>query len=704
MTFGTGLPKVLQSGDILHRLRLRFRRSNTAGPLALATSIGLLSGVAAIGLRWMIAAVQWLFFDQGGRLSDVLAPLPEWVPLVLAPAVGMVMVSWMVRRWAPEAQGHGIPEVQFAVRQRGGRIRPRVAIVKALASAISIGSGGSVGREGPIVQIGSSIGSTVGQIAGLGASEVRIMVAAGAGAAIGGTFNAPIAGVLFAMEVILGGFASRSFRLVVVSSVAATAVVQSALGTEPSFNLVEQFTLVSNWEFGLYLGLGVITGIVALAYVWMVYQAEERFELWSIPLLAKALLGGLAVGAIGAFGSPHIFGFGHEGVELALAGALGIGTMAMLVILKMLATSITLGAGGSGGVFAPALFIGAMTGGVFGSFMGELFPGMTASPGAYALVGAAAVFGAAAHAPMTAIVILFEMTDNYRIILPLMLAVVLAQIIASRFNPDSIYSIKLRRLGGFRPSEGEMGTLDILLVADAMEEEVRSVPESMDLDQLAELARDERARSWVVLDENEHLVGMVALADLERSIVAGGSESTVAEVMTTAVETTFPAETLRNAFARFSTLGAYQMPVVDPEDRTRVVGVLKRAEMIWAFKELAEEHQRLLRRTDKLPPDAGGDSVHVALEVTTSHTAICFHSIREIRVPAQALIALLRRGERVVVPRGFTRVEPGDVLTFITTRRHRSKLDAWIATTLHGPVRSEHPPDSSPGDLPSSPG
>ncbi|HIF08115.1 MAG TPA: chloride channel protein, partial [Gemmatimonadetes bacterium] len=263
MTVGIGLAKALQKGEILQGLRLRFRRSTTAGPLALATAIGLLSGVAAIGLRWMISVVQELFFGQGGGLFAVQAPLPEWLPLVLAPAVGMVLVSWMVRRWAPEAQGHGIPEVQFAVRQRGGRIRPRVAIVKALASALSIGSGGSVGREGPIVQIGSSIGSTVGQIAGLGASEVRIMVAAGAGAAIGGTFSAPIAGVLFAMEVILGGFASRSFGLVVVSSVAATAVVQSALGTEPAFNLVEEFTLVSNWEFGLYLGLGVVTGLGA---------------------------------------------------------------------------------------------------------------------------------------------------------------------------------------------------------------------------------------------------------------------------------------------------------------------------------------------------------------------------------------------------------------------------------------------------------
>ena len=358
--------------------------------------------------------------------------------------------------------------------------------------------------------------------------------------------------------------------------------------------------------------------------------------------------------------------------------------MAALIILKMLATSITLGAGGSGGVFAPALFIGAMTGGAFGSVAGGLFPNVTASPGAYALVGAAALFGAAAHAPMTAIVILFEMTDNYRIILPLMLAVVLAQLIASRLNPDSIYSIKLRRLGGFRPSVGEMGTLDILIVADAMAEEVESVPESMDLERLAELARVKSVRSWVVLDDDERLVGMVAMADLERSIIAGAHERTVAEVMTTAVKTTIPAETLREAFARFSTLGAYQMPVVDPEDRSRVVGVLKRSEMIWAFKELADEHQRLLKRTDALPPDATGDSVHLELAVTAAHTDICFHLIREIREPDQALIALLRRGERVVVPRGFTKVEPGDVLTLITTRRDRSRLDAWIANAQRG--------------------
>lgn len=665
------------SVGVLERLRQQLRRSEMAGPLVLATIIGLLTGVAAIALRWLIRAVQWAFFTGPAPWWDALGVVPAWLPLVLAPTVGMVVVSWMVRRWAPEAMGHGVPEVQFAVRQRGGRIRPRVAFVKAVASALSIGSGGSVGREGPIVQIGSSVGSSVGQLAGLGANELRIMVAAGAGAAIGGTFNAPIAGVLFAMEVILGGIASRSFGLVVVASVAATAVVQSVLGTAPAFQLVEDFTLVSNWEFGLYLGLGLVTGVVALAYTKGVYAAEEYFERWSAAPWVKAVVGGVAVGLLGAFGSEHIFGVGHEGVDLALAGALGAGTMLLLVVLKILATSITLGAGGSGGVFAPALFIGAMTGGAVGMGAGALWPEITASPGAYALVGAAAVFGAAAHAPMTAIVILFEMTDNYRIILPLMLAVVLAQLIASRLNPDSIYSIKLRRLGGFRRSPRELGTLDILLVADAMEEDFDSVPADLPIEELADMAREEREKSWVVLDAEGRLAGMVAVEDLEGALVAGQDEGTVADIMTRAVVTTTPGETLRSAFARFSERDVNQLPVVDPDDRSVVLGVLRRAEMLWAFKELADEHERLLRRTQAIP-DGGSGSVHRELYVTPQHRRICFHPIREIRVPDQALIALLRRGDRVVVPRGFTRVEPGDTLTFITTRRDLPVLERWL--------------------------
>ena len=361
--------------SVLDRLRTRVQRSETVAPVGLAITVGVFAAAGAVILRALIRGVQWLCFDQGARLGGAL----EWMGtarlhLLLAPALGMVLVSWMVRKWAPEAKGHGVPEVQYAVRMLGGRIRSRVAAVKAIASAISIGSGGSVGREGPIVQIGSSLGSTVGQVMGLGPDQTRLLVAAGAAGAIAATFNAPIAGVMFAMEVILGSFAARSFGLVVIASVTATAISQAILGDEPAFRLVEQFTLVSEWEFPLYLALGVFTGLIALVYVHSVYWFEDAFDAWKLHPSWKALIGGLAVGAMGFFGSELVFGVGHEGVELALGGELALGLLMGLVVLKILATSVTLGAGGSGGIFAPALFIGAMAGGAFGRVANQVMP------------------------------------------------------------------------------------------------------------------------------------------------------------------------------------------------------------------------------------------------------------------------------------------------------------------------------------------
>ncbi|MDT8341274.1 MAG: chloride channel protein [Longimicrobiales bacterium] len=663
----------------LRRLRAALQASDTLAPLTLAVAVGLLAGAGAVVLRALIRAAQWIFFDQGARLSALAwLPIPPWAVTVAAPAVGTLAVTLLLRRWAPEARGHGVPEVQFALRMRGGRIRPRVAAAKAVASALSIGSGGSVGREGPIVQIGATLGSAVAQLAGLGSQEMRILVAAGAAGAIGATFNAPIAGVIFALEVILGSFAARSFGLVVVAAVSATAAAQTFLGTEPAFRLVEEFALVSNWELALYPVLGLLAGGVALIYVRSVYGVEDWFDRWSAPAWGKALAGGGLVGVLGTFGSAHLFGVGHEGVELAMAAELSLGLMAALVLMKIVATSVTLGAGGSGGVFAPALFIGAMAGGAFGKVAETLLPEYAAHPGSYALVGAAAVFGAAAHAPMTAIIILFEMTDNYRIILPLMLAVVLAQLVASRIDPDSIYSIKLRRRGALTGPR-EVGTLDFLLVADAMSEEVPAVAPDLSLGGLADLAREQRTRSWVVLDADGQLAGMVSVTDLERAILEGGvEEMSVRDVMTSGVVTCRPGESLRQAFRRFTERDVYQIPVVDPEEGGRVVGVLRRTEMMWAYKELADEHARLMERTDALSGARRFESVNVEIQVREGDRGLIGHAIREIHVPEHALIALLRRGERVVVPRGFTRVEPGDVLTLITTREFEGELRAWV--------------------------
>ncbi|NJD20799.1 MAG: chloride channel protein, partial [Gemmatimonadetes bacterium] len=293
-------------------LRLALQRSETWGPLAMAVAAGVVAGCGAIALRWMIRAVQWTFFDQGTALGDTFGlPVPAWAVTIAAPAVGMVIVVYLLHWWAEEAKGHGVAEVQFAVRMRGGRIRPRVAFAKAVSSAISIGSGGSVGREGPIVQIGASLGSALAQLVGLSPEQVKLMVAAGSAGAIAATFNAPVAGVLFALEGVLGSFAARSFGLVVVASVSATAVAQAVLGPEPAFRLVKPFLFVSNWELALYLVLGVVAGVLSVAFVRTVYGVEDWFDRWRSPMWVMAVAGGLVVGLMGTLGSDLPFGVGH---------------------------------------------------------------------------------------------------------------------------------------------------------------------------------------------------------------------------------------------------------------------------------------------------------------------------------------------------------------------------------------------------------
>ena len=663
-------------------LRYRLQRSEAAGPVLLAVLVGMLAAAWAIAFRWLIRGAQWVFLDRDGFFAALFPGDGVWseLQILLAPAVGLVIVVLIVQRWAPEARGHGVPEVQYAVRMRGGRIRGRVAAVKAVASAISIGSGGSVGREGPIVQIGSALGSSTARLAGFGPEQTKLLAACGAAAGIGATFNAPIAGVLFALEVILGSFAARSFGLVVISSVAGTALSRSVLGPEPAFRLLDRFSLVSPREFPLYLLLGTLLGLLAALYVKSIDRLEIAFEHWQRPLTLKAATGGLAVGAMGLFGSTLIFGVGYEGVDLALAGELTVRLMLLLVFFKMLATSLTLAAGGSGGVFAPALFIGAMAGGAFGLLANGAFPEWTAPSGAYALVGMAALFGAAAHAPITAILILFEMTDDYQIILPLMLAVVVSHLTSSRVLADSIYSIKLARLGGIEGPRREVSVLDLLLVADAMREDFDTVSPGCPLEKLAELARTRRTRSWPVVDSTGELVGIVAGTDLELALVsAAESPSTVGDIMSTSVVTLRPTDTLRQAFRRFAERDIQLIPVVEDPDGLRLAGVLRRHEMIWAYKTVSDEHQHLLDTVRGKRSGELEDVLHIDVEVGRDDRRLANMQLRDIRLPPEVLVTLVRREGRLFVPQGKTRVRAGDLLVLMTTSEHENELKDWIS-------------------------
>jgi CIC family chloride channel protein len=409
--------------------------------LAAALLIGLGGGEGAVLFRALIA----LETNGANHLTAALAPfLGRW-GLIVTLAVGGTAAAWIAARFAPEARGHGVPEVMAAVALSGGVIRPRIILIKALCSATTIGFGGAAGREGPIVQIGSTIGSVLGQIARAPAPIVRTLVACGAAAGISATFNAPIGGVFFASEVILGEFAPRAFSVIVVASVVAAVVGRAQLGDRPSFDAAA-FALVSPRELWLYALLGVLCALWATVFVRVLYGCEDFADRLKMPAALKGAIGFGLVGVIGV-SVPQILGVGYDAMQHVLDGHVGLGRAFMLAALKPAATSLTLAAGGSGGVFAPSLFTGAMLGDAFGRIVHTAFPTWTASPAAYGLVAMAALFAAAAEAPITAIVIVFEMSYDYTIILPLMIATVIATVLGRRLLGATVYEMKLLRRG-----------------------------------------------------------------------------------------------------------------------------------------------------------------------------------------------------------------------------------------------------------------
>ena len=412
------------------RARLGRSAARGAGGLtALALLTGVGAGLGAVAFRYMILGFTYLFtghedYSAAGHASNPLVSgVGIWF-VVLVPVIGGLIYGPLVSRFAPEARGHGVPEVMYAVNRQGGRMRPQVPVVKSLASAVCIGSGGSVGREGPIVQIGSALGSVTGQALRLPESQLRLLVACGAAGGISATFNAPIAGVFFALELILRNFETRSFGLVVLSSVTADAIGRAAFGSHPFLSL-PTFTFGSPLELLLYAGLGVLATGVGLAFIRVLYAGEDLADrLWGDrPEWLRPAAGGILLGLL-LLAVPQMYGVGYPVLQTAVAGHYVILVLLGLLAAKILATSLTMWIGGSGGVFAPSLFMGAMLGSAYGAIAHDVVPHLATSAGAYGLVGMGAVFAATARAPITAVLIIFELTGDYRIILPLMFAIV----------------------------------------------------------------------------------------------------------------------------------------------------------------------------------------------------------------------------------------------------------------------------------------
>ncbi|HEX3590631.1 MAG TPA: chloride channel protein [Pseudonocardiaceae bacterium] len=556
-------------------------RESRGGLVTLALVIGAGAGGGAIVFRWLITTFTRImsghadYSDAGHAPNPIVPGLGMWFVLA-APVVAGLVYGPLVQRFAPEARGHGVPEVMAAVAERGGRIPPQVTVVKAVASALCIGGGGSVGREGPIVQIGSAWGSTLGRITRVAEHRLRVLVACGAAGGIAATFNAPIAGPFFAMELILRDFAAESFGAVVLSSVAASVIGRAAFGNHPFLDL-PAFALRSGWEYLLFALLGVVIGAVGVVFSRVLYWIEDACDwLWRGPEWLRPAVGGVFLGGLLLL-LPQMYGVGYPVLDHAVAGQYVLWFLLVLMLGKMVATSLTIGIGGSGGVFAPSLFIGATGGTAFGILVHDLAPAVTAAPGMYGLIGMGAAFAGATRAAITAVIILFELTGEYTIILPLMLAVVAATVVSSVLSKQTIYTLKLTRRGVDLDAAHGGDRLARVQVATVME----MLPEPLAAD--TPLEQTSRA-VWLsangvlpVMGTDGRYHGCVTARLVSEALADGdGADPTAGDLALLPPKIT-ETSTLGDALHALAGAEGTGLPVLDPAGRTLVGWITHRA-------------------------------------------------------------------------------------------------------------------------------
>ena len=544
--------------------------------LIFAVLTGLGAGYGAVVFRWLIRFFQHWFFDRGRVLFSFLGDYY----VIIIPAIGGLIVGFIIYFLARETKGHGVPEVMMAVDNQDGKIRFRVALIKALVSSLSIGSGGSVGREGPIVQIGSSIGSSLGQLFKLSGDKIKILVACGAGGGIAATFNAPLAGIFFALEVILRDYSPRHISSVILSSVVATLVSRYYLGNNPSF-IIPPYQLNNVWEIIFYIILGLLAAFAGFLFIKMLYKFEDLFNKLPVPEYFLPALGGLVVGVIGLW-YPQVFGVGYEHIELALYGKIATTLALILLFAKMVATSLTLGSGASGGVFAPSIFIGAMLGVAFSKLTLILFPSVGIQPGAGALIGMAAVFAGAAQAPVTSILILFELTSDYKIMLPLMAAVITSFLILRRLSPDSIYTLKLVRRG-VNIKKQHRDVLETVLVSEAMSVDVIEVKQDQIIREVGLMIKNTHHRGFPVIDNEGKLQGIVTYKDINKALSMNMGNHPISQIMSTNVVCCSPNENLRYALEKLGSRNIGRAPVTDPKNPNVILGIITRKNIISAI-------------------------------------------------------------------------------------------------------------------------
>jgi CIC family chloride channel protein len=675
-----------QSPEFIKAHLPKWRLLDADSSVMLITSliVGIGAGLGAVLFRRLI---DWI---HNFAYSDIAGIFAEWYPLhlIIIPALGGAIVGPLVYYFAREAKGHGVPEVMEALELRGGKIRPRVVVVKALASSVCIASGGSVGREGPIAQIGSALGSFVGQTLKLSEERVRTLVACGAAGGIAATFNAPIAGAVFALEVLLRRFGSVYFGAVVISAVTADVIAHYFEGDSRTF-LTPEYTMQSPWELLLYTLMGFVAALAAVGFSRLLYFSEDIWNLIRIPEPTKPLFGGILLGLLGIVsyqidGFPRVFGVGYETIENTLFSQLTLQVTFGLLLLKLVATTLTLGSGGSGGIFAPSLFMGAMLGASFGQIAHTIFPEIVAPSGAYALVGMAAFFGGVAHAPITAILILFEMTGDYQIILPLMLSTVLSTIVAKNLSPDSIYTLKLKRRGVELSEDTQAIDLMQGVTAEiAMNCETEAVPLDLPLVELMSTFSSTHYHALPVVQNETELVGLITINELDQLRSKGTLESkTIADILTFNNPATIrPHEPVWMALRHLEDQGEGCVPVVSETGKNILLGVLRRIDIIRAYNKAVSQRAQVQHHAEILNIRKLNQSglTEVTLRAESPNVG---KRVKELHLGGDALIVSVRRGGKLRIVRGETILHAGDQVTIFAEIPKSEFLENYLNGTL----------------------
>ena len=551
--------------------------------LILAALLGFLAGFASTFFRWMIEFFESIFSIEGFSLAGIP---PQTYPflLPLMPMVGGFFIGLICKYFPNAVKENGVHKVMYAVALNDGKVRKRTIASCAVTSSVTIGSGGSAGREGPTVQIGAAVGSTIGQLLHLSTDRMRVLVGCGAAAGIAASFNAPLAGVLFSLEIILGDFAIHTFSPIIIASVIGTVTGRALEGNEVTFN-VPVHELVHPAEIIFYLILGILCGIVARLFTFIYFYVQQIFEeKITIPGLYKPAIGGLIVGMISIF-MPQILGNGYDVMEQALTGQMFWGLAFLLVFMKIMCTSITLGSGGMGGIFAPSLFIGAMLGTAFGSSIHFIFPTLSASAGTYSVVGMGAVAGAVMQAPLTNILMLFELTNDYTLILPIMATCIAASYTYQRFTKQSIYVQYLLNKGINIRHGREASIMNSIKVQDVMSTDITTIAQEMPFRKILETISYSKNFYFPVIDNKGDMTGILSFSDIREVIFEEqlGDLLVAGELANTKVYSLTPQQNLNEAMEIFSKLDVDQLPVVRSEDKLKVIGMLTRGDMMASY-------------------------------------------------------------------------------------------------------------------------